>query len=629
MNCAENIVSSDDEYQDVVDFCNDESDQRNNNYYVHNTELAKFYDIYLYGVGVVISGHISGWNSGLTFGFWEFFISTTIVTTGYVFLCLCLAELTSALSFSGGVYGFARVSLGPYLGYLVGMGESFKFVYYTSSAVFLTSSLFNTIFSISDNMLPFVWLMFYIICLLVHLRGGRLVYRVSSVIVMITVILIILFCTSTIPNMHFQTYAAPIGRLNSPFLTGGISGFLLNFPISAWLYIGIEAVPLIGSDTIDQSNNIPKAMMLSLSTLIFLTYAIIFAVSSQYPGLITTDDQNNLSTAKLPFSYGFSSSFHISMNVASLFSLPGLFMGIYGSMTAFGKQMLSVAQSGLFPIQFTYTYGENNVPYFALIFGCLAGYIVMIFFWFFDQGAFSVLRNICNLCTFSVYIVLFLCYIVFAYKYDHLDRPFRNPLGIASAVMGLVIFLFLNVSVAFFQQDNYYALISFGSYIGIMSIYYYFIASKRQCFSPEEEKVMLKIYVLKSNRKTRLKINARRSSETSTTIRSQIRAAFGSNSKVNPFDPNPFSWSYHSSPVNSNRISVSKSSVNSTSRQVFVTNSPDTNNDSGSKSVSNSLRISRPYRKSFDSINYVTLDLLLEHESLERNNNLALDDFEE
>ena len=502
---ANSIDSSDDADdlltldQKVVDISRHDSSQGSNKYIpVERNEVASFYDTYLFGIGVVICGQITSWNNGLTFGFWDFFISTTIATVGYGFLCLCLAELTGALPFSGGVYGFARVSLGPYLGYLVGVSESFEFIFYTSTSVALTSAMFQTLFSIPDNMIPLVWLMFYAICLIIHMRGGIFVHRVMNVIVIITIIFIILFCTATIPNMNFKTYVVPIGRDTIPFMDSGISGFLFNFPIAAWFYVGMEAIPLFGKDVIGSSKSVPKAIIFSFVTLVILTYAIIFAVSSQYPGLNSIDGQYELSMAPLPFSYGFSKSFNISMNLASIFSFPGLFLGIYSSLIPFGKQMVSVAQSGLLPIQFTYTYRDNHVPYFALVFGCFNGYIVMLFFWFFDQNASSVLLNACNLGAFSVYSAVFLCYIVFASKYDHLERPFRNPLGIASAVMGLLIFLLLIVSVAFFQRDNYYALIVYVSYIFLMTLYYYFIACERQCFSPEEEKIMFKLYVLKS-----------------------------------------------------------------------------------------------------------------------------------
>ena len=370
------------------------------------------------------------------------------------------------------------------------------YLLYFSLLTYLTGMI-NILCSFPDRYTPWIWLVLYIIAVSIHLRGGKIIYIVTDILALISLLLLIIYYTATIPQMNFQKYVTPSTRGTNPFSSGGINGFLLNFPVSTWFYIGIETVPLLGSETGNPKRNIPKAMLLSLTTAIILTFATLFSCASQYPGFLifNSNDGNNISLSYLPLSYGYSQV----LNITSIFSLPGLFLGFYICLFPFSKQMAGAAQSGYLPIQFTYKLGQNDVPYVALIFGSLVGYIVMVFFWFFSPNAFSILQNSCSLATFVVYIACFISYIGFATKYDDLKRPFRNPFGIYGAVLGIVIFSLLIVSVAIFQQDDYYALITFVGYIFVMIVYYFAVVSKRQCFSPEEQKIMFKIYVRKSN----------------------------------------------------------------------------------------------------------------------------------
>jgi hypothetical protein len=81
------------------------------------------------GVGAVISGDFFGWNYGLaTGGFGGLFIATIIVSIMYIGLCYCLAEMSPALPHTGGAYSFARTAMGPWGGFLTGLGENMECV---------------------------------------------------------------------------------------------------------------------------------------------------------------------------------------------------------------------------------------------------------------------------------------------------------------------------------------------------------------------------------------------------------------------------------------------------------------------------------------------------------------------
>eukprot|EP01040_Poterioochromonas_malhamensis_P007058 gene7058-7620_t len=81
---------------------------------------ASFTHVYLLALAMKLGGCTIAWNYGFAAGFWEYFLAVIGLGTAYVLFGLCMAEMVSIMTFSGGYYGYARVILGPLGGYLVG-----------------------------------------------------------------------------------------------------------------------------------------------------------------------------------------------------------------------------------------------------------------------------------------------------------------------------------------------------------------------------------------------------------------------------------------------------------------------------------------------------------------------------
>jgi amino acid transporter len=101
-------------------------------------------DIWALGITIVIGGQYFSWNAGYAAGFGSYLISTVLIGTSYICLCVCNAEISSALPFAGGAYGLARVSLGMYPGFIIGCLEAGEYiVYVASSAIALAMNLLD------------------------------------------------------------------------------------------------------------------------------------------------------------------------------------------------------------------------------------------------------------------------------------------------------------------------------------------------------------------------------------------------------------------------------------------------------------------------------------------------------
>jgi L-asparagine transporter-like permease len=119
-----------------------------------------------------------------------------------------------------------------------------------------------------------------------------------------------------------------------------------------------------------------------------------------------------------------------------------------------------------------------------------------LFLWYLYPGLARQLFNVCMLGSCCVYVALFRSYIVCKKRYSNLPRQFNNILGTCSAVYGMIVFSFMTVALAFFQEDRYISLTVFITFIIIFLLYYFLVVQKREFFSDEEQAKFMKAYIL-------------------------------------------------------------------------------------------------------------------------------------
>jgi amino acid transporter len=149
-----------------------------------------------------------------------------------------------------------------------------------------------------------------------------------------------------------------------------------------------------------------------------------------------------------------------------------------------------MAESQLFPRFLKKTYGEHKTPHAALIAGSIIGYVVCLLVYFFPAVG-GYIFNICVLSAFMAYISQFYGFIFMKFRHSNQKRDFHNPLGYVGAVYGALVFTFAAISVIGFQGDGHVAFIAFLVQVGVLSLYYYSYARKRQCFSDDEKFVFI------------------------------------------------------------------------------------------------------------------------------------------
>eukprot|EP01031_Cornospumella_fuschlensis_P025428 gene25428-30703_t len=455
-------------------------------------EIVTVYDVYWLGITIVIGGQMTGWNTALGQGYTQTFIGMLVVALGYFCLVFCIAEMTSILTFAGGSYGFTRAVLGPVTGYFVGVCESLEYILYVAAAAVSFELLCADLFHYESTAVkPLYYLLLYAITLPFHLYGGHIFWVYSTVLGIVSLIVIVLYCLALIPHADFAEE-----HNHSPDFTDG-KGFMYHLNKLAWLFVGIESMTLGNNNIKDAGNKVPFAMVACMCTLFVTTVCIFLVIGSTDPGIGILAGEDHVMDP------GLGLALKTSHQTSSILLIPGFVATAYGFQFAYTKQINAMANSGLVPKIFAYTYGPNDAPMAA----CMAGSVLSLALLLacydtvenFSAKMFDIV--ICGAC--CVYINLFRSYLICHSRYSNMERSFRSPLGVYGAYIGMAVFSLMLIGVAFFNRDNGISISVFVIVMIFAMAYYFLVAQKREFFSKEEQEKFMKAYILNSNHKNK------------------------------------------------------------------------------------------------------------------------------
>eukprot|EP00981_Chlorochromonas_danica_P001770 scaffold381_cov168-Ochromonas_danica.AAC.23 len=476
-------------------------------------------NVYLYALGICIMAgkQITNWHLGIgAYGFYMFLISLTFTSISYIILTCNFAEMVSIIPFSGGSYGYTRCTLGPTVGYVVGMMEAAKYMVFALLAGYTVGVMLQEAFDFAEHWLPVIWLAYFVLINVTVSCGVKYLWWFWGLLALGVLLTQSIFVFGAIKYGE----AGNLGSRFNELHTGGDSGgdFLKNLSLSLYLISGIDAMRSCAND---RSNRVvPHAMVIVMVGIIVMGYVQVVAMRSYvlnpYKLLLYTFSYNVGLEQTLP---------DVPTKYLALFSLAGTFGNGYGFLYGGARQVRSMAGSGLLPAFLTYSQTKEQVeseekemlpskdkedsdcnekeikPTMALLVCSLFCYALLLV-GYYKIDTFS--RKFSRMCTVLAVLqtsALMLAYCVFAVRFSNLERRLRSPFHIPGAfiVIGYFITVFFTVFYYEDHSENYgYALVIF--FVSIM-IYYYLVASKRQFFSKEEQEKFMKAYVVNANKR--------------------------------------------------------------------------------------------------------------------------------
>eukprot|EP01040_Poterioochromonas_malhamensis_P004355 gene4355-4668_t len=308
--------------------------------------------------------------------------------------------------------------------------------------------------------------------------GRKYYFRLMRVVAVLIMLIFLFYIGESIPHEHPKEYLTDDGT-NDPFRYGA-ELTVVSLQYVAFLYFGIEIIPLVSDEVKEPRKTTPR-----------------------YPSY-----PMNLLVSVAPLNSGFTNTFNINDRVASAFAYFALLAAVSIYVFGFAKQLKALGTSKLLPACFGWTFPETNIPYIALLVGSLIGYSILLLSYFRDDLYANMLiptRLYLTgyMFTYCSFILVLISFIIFRIKYWTLPRGFINPLGIFSAIYGILgLLLLLYILFRYVSIDFTFAKI-FACYFGILTVFYCIYSKSRQVFSEEEQEILFKVYLMKTNERKR------------------------------------------------------------------------------------------------------------------------------
>ncbi len=461
--------------------------------YLNKRQLKKsagWVMLWALGVGAVISGDYFGWNFGLAAGgFWGLSIATVLMAIMYVCMVYSIAELSAALPHAGGFYSFTRNALGPFGGFVCGLTDTIEYVITPAVIVVGIGGYLNTL--IPDLPLYACWLLSYALFLGINIRGVELTFKVGLVITILAMLVLFIFyggvlLTGTFRWENLFNIPAEPGQ-SSDWLPFGWTGVFSALPFAIWFYLAIEQLPLAAEETHDVVNDMPRALITGIFTLLILSVLTLVLNTGVGGGAVV------IGSSDAPLQEGFSVVFGAGEATAilTIIALTGLLASFHTIIYAYGRVLFALSRAGYFPRWISIT-GKNKTPWVALILGGAIGFICAVII---DRsGSGGVGAALLNMAVFGAvisYTLVMISFIKLRLTRPDLERPYVSPLGIPGAAIGGILSII--ALLACFSISDYRPGVWGTSIFLVVGILYFLLYSRHHLVAqaPEEEVALI------------------------------------------------------------------------------------------------------------------------------------------
>lgn len=134
-----------------------------------------------------------------------------------------------------------RLTLGPYLGFLVGFFEVLQNVFYNACIVGPLGHVLALAFKLDEMYEPLLWLLFFAVAIPINLLGGQWFWYINSFVSSLAIVIILIYLIATSPTIDFEKYAGATSEDN-------FRDILAHFPYASWFFVGLEMIPLCCGD---------------------------------------------------------------------------------------------------------------------------------------------------------------------------------------------------------------------------------------------------------------------------------------------------------------------------------------------------------------------------------------------
>lgn len=438
-------------------------------------------------IALVISGNFFGWNFGLAFGgFGGMLVAVALAMVLYGTLTMCIAEMSPALPHTGGAYSFGRTAMGPWGGFITGIAESIAFVGAGATVVVgiggYSSSIAQAVIG-ADLPQPVWWFLWFSLFLIINIAGASSAYRVAMVMAVLSVLVLVVYWVGAIPHFELSNaLSVEPGEGGNAWFPGGWQGVFFALPFAAWLFFGVESLPLSAEEAHAPERAIPKALMLGMLTLAAIAFFTVTFAAGTAPGAV------EVGVSDEPLALGFQTIFgSVAAPVLAALAVVGLVSSFHGVIFTYGRNIFSLSRAGYYPTVLSLTHGKRKTPYAALLAGTTIAFGMALILHYFGSGIVgAALLSMSVFGAVIAYTMQAIAFIRLRQTMPHINRPFRSPLGIAGAVITIALATLMGIAL-FWNEENRAGVVGTAVIYLIAVVYFALRGRKRLVLSAVEQ----------------------------------------------------------------------------------------------------------------------------------------------
>ena len=303
--------------------------------------------------------------------------------------------------------------------------------------------------------------------------------NINNIIVVIKIVVLLTFIAVGIQYINPSNWVPFIPEATGQPGQFGVGGIFRGAAIIFFAYVGFEAVSTAAAEAKNPSRDVPIGILgaLVVCTIIYMAVAAVMTgvvpyleLASPAPVAVAID-RMGLEWADLPLAAAPGGE----LNMISFLIKIGAVTGLSSVMLVlcYGQTRIfyTMARDGLLPKAFAMVHPKFRTPWIGTI---VLGILIAI------AAAFlpiSILGDLVSLGTATAFAIVCLSVIFLRVKHPEMERPFKVPGGIFTAVLGILACLFLASQnlIPMFQhaaEDNPLPLMLLGGYAAVGAVIY-------------------------------------------------------------------------------------------------------------------------------------------------------------
>lgn len=200
-------------------------------------------------------------------------------------LLLCLSEISAAIPFSGGLFGYIRASLGPFLGFFVGVFELLHDVILSGIYLHQFSGIILKAMSLHSFYQPITCCLILFLTFLIIFQGRHFFWYSLSTVLIVSLLIICGFSVISLQNSQFL-----LVNHNNSSRDHFFRDILEYFMWSHWWFQGMQRITVVSSDVPGNTHEVITKYTLFC---IFLYFFVFLSVKLAFSSL--QDWQDNFS----------------------------------------------------------------------------------------------------------------------------------------------------------------------------------------------------------------------------------------------------------------------------------------------------------------------------------------------